>query len=373
MIRLMGFGAAVGDAAGVEVGQHLGSPGPQGAAEAGDFGDGAGVEGVEDLLGQPAAGGLRHVWRPSRHGLDRQVTAMVDLTRDADGCIRARLLDVVPDRSGTAYKAWLAAQRDRIAAGVEHAALDPFRGYANAIRDELHDAVAVLDAFHVVRLGTAVVDEVHRRVQQQQLGHRGHRDDPLYRIRGLADRAAGQAHRTGGGQGGSGADPRRHHRVGAGPPPRRGLAHALGRRGHQQAGRPGPAGRCHDAGVDEPNQSGSSESSMGGGSWASENVEVGHARSAQRQMRLRQASTVGVPKHGASCARCSRRPCTTATTPQVGQPVTVLVGLDREHQPALGMSHREQVHPRHVEQGVDPGTPPRPKPHVQSRMAGPSS
>jgi transposase len=35
---------------------------------------------------------------------------------------------------------------------VEHAALDPFRGYANAIRDELPDAAAVLDALHVVKL-----------------------------------------------------------------------------------------------------------------------------------------------------------------------------------------------------------------------------
>jgi transposase len=63
--------------------------------------------------------------------------------------------------------------------------LDPFRGYANAIRDELPDAIAVLDAFHVVRLGTQVVDEVRRRVQQQTLEHRGLKDDALYRIRGL--------------------------------------------------------------------------------------------------------------------------------------------------------------------------------------------
>jgi transposase len=63
--------------------------------------------------------------------------------------------------------------------------LDPFRGYANAIRDELPDAVAVLDAFHVVRLATQVVDEVRRRVQQDTLGHRGHKQDPLYQIRGL--------------------------------------------------------------------------------------------------------------------------------------------------------------------------------------------
>jgi Transposase len=60
----------------------------------------------------------------------------------------------------------------------------PVRGCANALRDSLSDAVQVLDAFHVVKLGTQVVDEVRRRVQQEQLGRRGHRDDPLYEIRG---------------------------------------------------------------------------------------------------------------------------------------------------------------------------------------------
>ena len=110
---------------------------------------------------------------------------MVDLTRDQDGRLRARLLDMVPGRSGTAYPAWLDAQREQFRGGVKHAALDPFRGYANALRDGLGDAVAVLDAFHVVKLGTQVVDEVRRRVQQQTLGRRGHKHDPLYKVRGL--------------------------------------------------------------------------------------------------------------------------------------------------------------------------------------------
>src|SRR5664279_5127128 len=110
---------------------------------------------------------------------------MVDLTRDADGRLHARLLDVVPGRSGTVYAGWLGQQTAEFLDAVEHAALDPFRGYANAIRDELPDAVAVLDAFHVVKLGTQVVDEVRRRVQQDTLHRRGHRDDPLYKIRGL--------------------------------------------------------------------------------------------------------------------------------------------------------------------------------------------
>jgi transposase len=148
------------------------------------------LEADDRLAAVTSLGVDEHVWRPSKRGHDRAVTAMVDLTRDADGCVHARLLDVVVGRSGTAYAAWLGAQPDGFADGVEHAALDPFRGYANAIRDELPDSVAVLDAFHVVRLGTQVVDEVRRRVQQDQLGHRGHKNDPLYRIRGLLRRGA---------------------------------------------------------------------------------------------------------------------------------------------------------------------------------------
>ncbi len=42
-------------------------------------------------------------------------------------------------------------------------------------------AAAVFYAFHVVGLGTAAVDEV-RRVQQDTLGHRGRKGDPLYGI-----------------------------------------------------------------------------------------------------------------------------------------------------------------------------------------------
>ena len=95
---------------------------------------------------------------------------MVDLTRDQDGCLHARLLDAVVGRSGTADKRWLKAQPEGFTGQVERAALDPFRGYANAIRDELPDAVAVLDAFPLVRLGTHVVDEVRRRVQQDTVG-----------------------------------------------------------------------------------------------------------------------------------------------------------------------------------------------------------
>lgn len=137
------------------------------------------------FAGVSALGVDEHVWRPGKFGAGREVTCMVDLTRDGNGQVRARLLDLVLGRSGPAYAGWLDARPEPFRVGVTHAALDPFRGYANALRDSLPDAVQVLDAFHVVKLGTQVLDEVRRRVQQEQLHRRGHKDDPLYRIRRL--------------------------------------------------------------------------------------------------------------------------------------------------------------------------------------------
>jgi transposase len=115
----------------------------------------------------------------------KELTGMVDLTRDSSGRTKARLLDLVPGRSGPAYKNWLNERGQRFRDGVEIAPLDPFRGYKNAINDQLEDARAMLDAFHVVKLATQVVDDVRRRVQQDIHGHRGRKHDPLYRVRNI--------------------------------------------------------------------------------------------------------------------------------------------------------------------------------------------
>jgi hypothetical protein len=40
--------------------------------------------------------------------------------------------------------------------------------------------IAAGDAFRVVKLGSTMVDEVRHRVQQDTLGHRGRKGDPLY-------------------------------------------------------------------------------------------------------------------------------------------------------------------------------------------------
>jgi transposase len=115
----------------------------------------------------------------------KELTGMVDLTRDGSGRVRARLLDLVPGRSAKAYADWLKQRDAQFREQVRIATLDPFAGYKKALDDELDDAVAVLDAFHVVKLGTQAVDDVRRRVQQDTLGHRGRRTDPLYGIRNI--------------------------------------------------------------------------------------------------------------------------------------------------------------------------------------------
>ncbi|HET7406285.1 MAG TPA: ISL3 family transposase [Actinomycetales bacterium] len=133
-----------------------------------------------------------HVWhhvstKPATDGGrgPKELTGMVDLSRDRKGKTRARLLDLVPGRSGAVYAQWLRSRNDAFRAGVQVATLDPFHGYKNALDDELEDAIAVLDAFHIVKLGTHAVDEVRRRVQQEIHGHRGRSGDPLYGIRNV--------------------------------------------------------------------------------------------------------------------------------------------------------------------------------------------
>ena len=89
-------------------------------------------------------------------------TGIVDLQR-------GKLIDIVAGRSRKVLADWLIDQPEGWVAGIQVAALDPFRGYGSALSWST-DAVRVLDAFHVVRLGCRLLT---RRVQQQTYGHRG--------------------------------------------------------------------------------------------------------------------------------------------------------------------------------------------------------
>ena len=123
-----------------------------------------------------------HVWRHTRRG-DRFVTVVIDLTAVRQGSGPARLLDMVEGRSGQVFRTWLAAQPAAFRHGIEVVAMDGFTGFKTATSEELPDAVAVMDPFHVVRLAGEALDRCRQRVQQQTLGHRGHKNDPLYTAR----------------------------------------------------------------------------------------------------------------------------------------------------------------------------------------------
>jgi transposase len=99
-----------------------------------------------------------------------------------------RLLDVVPSRSGRAVSSWLDLRGQEFKDQVKVAAIDPHAGYQRALRTTLPEATVTVDPFHLIKLANACIDDVRRRVQQETLGHRGRRDDPLYGVRRLLTR-----------------------------------------------------------------------------------------------------------------------------------------------------------------------------------------
>jgi len=103
-------------------------------------------------------------------------TQIVDLDRH-------RVLDVIEGRSRDVLKAWFDDRGDEWCARIALATLDPAAGYRAALIDHLPNATLVVDHFHGIKLANNAIDDVRRRVQNDTLGHRGHKADPLYRAR----------------------------------------------------------------------------------------------------------------------------------------------------------------------------------------------
>ncbi len=101
----------------------------------------------------------------------------------------AQLLDIVPGRSGKEPTAWLQAQGHEWLAHVRYATLDLSGPYRAVFTSMLPGATLVADPFHVVKLANSKLDECRRRVQNELFGHRGRKDDPLYRVRRLLTKA----------------------------------------------------------------------------------------------------------------------------------------------------------------------------------------
>lgn len=106
------------------------------------------------------------------------VTGLVDLD--------ARIvIDMVEGNAAADLRQWTADQPGSWLAGVEVVATDLAESYRAGLSPHLDGAVRVADPFHVVRVANRTLDKVRRRVQNETLGHRGHKADPLYRIRKL--------------------------------------------------------------------------------------------------------------------------------------------------------------------------------------------
>ena len=131
-----------------------------------------------------AAAELVPAVRPTRVGIDETVMTTGRLTRrrrkflTALVCLDSGLVvDVVTGRDRASAVRLLTAH----APEVEVIACDLFSGFKSAA--DTTGAIVVADPFHLVRLALQVLDEVRRRRQQQIHGHRGRKDEPLFRLR----------------------------------------------------------------------------------------------------------------------------------------------------------------------------------------------
>jgi transposase len=105
-------------------------------------------------------------------------TALVDL--------EARfLIDMVEGNAAPDLRRWTEGADRRWLGGIDVVATDLAESFRAGLSPHLDHATRVADPFHVVRVGNRCVDKVRRRVQNETLGHRGRKDEPLYRIRKL--------------------------------------------------------------------------------------------------------------------------------------------------------------------------------------------
>ncbi len=116
--------------------------------------------------------------RANRHHHTIYATGLVDL----EG---RRLIDMVQGNAAVDLREWTANADPAWLADIEVVATDLAQSFRAGLSPHLDHATRVADPFHVVRVANRCLDAVRRRVQNETLGHRGHKHDPLYRIRKL--------------------------------------------------------------------------------------------------------------------------------------------------------------------------------------------
>ena len=114
--------------------------------------------------------------KAGRHSHTAYATTVADVENH-------QIIDILPSRDFLEVAAWLDKQPRAWKERIVFGALDMSATYAAVYSVVLPRATQVVDAFHAVSLANRCLDAVRRRVQSEQTGHRGRRDDPLYKAR----------------------------------------------------------------------------------------------------------------------------------------------------------------------------------------------
>lgn len=114
--------------------------------------------------------------KPTDHARPHYATTVADVKNH-------QIIEILPSRNYVDVAAWVDAQSPAWKARIAYGALDMSPAYAAVYSVTLPRAAQVVDPYHVIALANRALDTVRRRVQREQLGHRGRRDDPLYRVR----------------------------------------------------------------------------------------------------------------------------------------------------------------------------------------------
>lgn len=138
-----------------------------------------------ERVGSPSAVGLDETLfnKTGKYRTQAWATSVVD--------VKAKfLMDMVQGRDSASVGAWFDLKGEVWCNLVAWATLDLSGPYRKVFNEKVPHATQVADPFHVIKLANQRVDEVRRRVQQDTLGHRGLKGDPLYRCARLLRIAA---------------------------------------------------------------------------------------------------------------------------------------------------------------------------------------
>ena len=90
-----------------------------------------------------------------------------------------QIIDIVSSRNYVDVARFLNDQPPAWKNRINFGTLDMSTTYRAVFNVVLPKARQVVDHFHVIKLANNALDMIRRRVQQHNLGHRGHKTDPL--------------------------------------------------------------------------------------------------------------------------------------------------------------------------------------------------